>query len=706
MPLHLGRNPETGAEIRLPEDDLLRHVVILGATGSGKTVLGKAILEEAVRAGVPVVAVDSQGDLASLAIAATQESAEAHGTPQDARDEYWARAAVQILTPGSRHGVARSLNPLKDAPAFEAQEDAVLYVDAIAEGLAAAMGYNLTSDSGSRAKDTIYIALQDAWRTGKWPKEVADLPAILERRGATEDVLLSHKERAALIRRSKAMTVGAKGLLFTAGPALDVKDMVSWAPKGRTPVNIVYTGGLRSPSEREMVVATLCEDVYHWMVSTTNGHLRLLLYIDEVAGLCPPHPKNPPAKKFLSLLFRQARKYGVGLIVATQNVTDLDYKALGQANTWALGRLLAKQDLDRVRHLVGSLHPSDPEEILAVAPSLKAGQFLLLSPEHIGRVEKLDVRGLATQHVVVPEEKFHEILSSHEIAAPAAPSPVPEEKGTKRQKLATAAVRAARSSAKVEVEEGIGLRVLHLFEDHPGLYGLDEIAGMNPADPRFLSILLRKMVEARLLRAEQVEGREVYWDPTVGFDVRRGMPAKIAWLPLRFPLIQASKVANDHVSKRMLVIPTEKLVGKEFYFVPLWHVEADVPFGRKGGRVARQLYVNAVTGHIAHVISGSLSFEAFPHEEVSRLAPLAVKAHLEAGASGKIGDHIPIARVGPSQAREIVHRALGARVLAEAPALCLLPVWKFALESDEGHVRNLWVDGTLGSVMGEAPEAP
>ncbi len=705
MPLHLGRNPETGTEVRLPEEDLLRHVVILGATGSGKTVLGKAILEEAVRGGVPVVAVDSQGDLASLALAATAESAEAHGTPQDARDEYWARAAVQILTPGSRHGVARSLNPLKDAPAFEAQEDAVLYVDAIAEGLASAMGYNLTSDSGSRAKDTIYIALQDAWRSGKWPKEVADLPLILERRGATDDALLSHKERAALVRRSKAMTVGAKGLLFTAGPALDVKSMVDWAPKGRTPVNIVYTGGLRSPSEREMVVATLCEDVYHWMVSSSNGHLRLILYIDEVAGLCPPHPKNPPAKKFLSLLFRQARKYGVGLIVATQNVTDLDYKALGQANTWALGRLLAKQDLDRVRHLVGSLHPSDPEEVLALAPSLKAGQFLLLSPEHMGRVEKLEVRGLATQHVVVPEERFREIQSTHEMTAVLKP-PV-DEKTTKRQKLATSAAKAARTAARVEVEEGIGLRVLHLFEDHPGLYGLEEIASMNPADTRFLSILLRKMAEARLLRAEQVDGREVYWDPTIGFDVRRGVPSKIAWLPLRFPLVEATKVANDHVARRMLVIPTERLAGKEFYFVPLWHVEADVPFGRRGGRVARTLYVNAVSGHIAHVISGSLSFEEFPHKEVAHLTPLATKAHLEPGPSGKIGDYVPTARVGPSQAKEIVHRALGARVLTEHPSLCLLPVWKFQLASEEGgKVRTLWVDGTLGSVMNEAPEAP
>lgn len=702
MPLHLGRNPDTGEPIRLPEEDLLRHVVILGATGSGKTVLGKAILEEAVRAGIPVIAVDSQGDLASLAIAATEESAEAHGTPQDARDEYWARAAVQILTPGSRHGVARSLNPLKDAPAFEAQEDAVLYVDAIAEGLASAMGYNLASDSGSRAKDTIYIALQDAWRAGRWPREVADLPAILERRGATEDVLLSHKERAALIRRSKAMTVGAKGLLFTAGPALDVKDMVSWAPKGRVPVNIVYTGGLRSPSEREMVVATLCEDVYHWMVSTTNGHLRLVLYIDEVAGLCPPHPKNPPAKKFLSLLFRQARKYGVGLIVATQNVTDLDYKALGQANTWALGRLLARQDLDRVRHLVTSLHPAAPDAVMDEIPSLRAGQFILLSPDHLGEAKRLEVRGLATQHVVVPEEKFREIQSSHALA----PKPLPEDdRAAKRRKLATAAARAAKAGVKAEVEEGIGLRVLHIFEDLPGLYGPEEIVARTAADARFITILLRKMAEARLLRAEHVDGREVYWDPTIGIDLRRGVPENLAMLPLRYPLVSATKRAQEHLHRRLLLIPKERLARKEFYYLPLWKVEAEVPLGRRGGRLARSFFVSAVSGAIAHAVGGSLTFVEFPKKTGTRFEPLGQKFHLEPGPSKKVGDPMPLAKVGPSQAREIVRRSFGAKILTEQTELALLPVWKFHVQSNgDSTTRPLWVDGTLGTVLRAPPE--
>jgi hypothetical protein len=702
MPLHLGIDAGTGEPIRLPEEDLLRHVVVLGATGSGKTVLGKVILEEAVRAGVPVVAVDSQGDLASLALAATEESVALHSAPQDAIDEYWSCAAIAILTPGSKRGTARSLNPLKDPPFFESAEDRVLYLDALAEGLASAIGYTVSGDTGSRAKDAIYIALQGAWEVGKWPREVSALPEILAKEPADDGALLTRKERAALVRRAKAMTVGAKGLLFTAGPTLDVENMVSWAPRGQVPVNVVYTGGLRSPSEREMVVATLCEDVYHWMISEPSGDLRLVVYIDEVAGLCPPHPKNPPAKKFLSLLFRQARKYGVGLVVATQNVTDLDYKALGQANTWALGRLLAKQDLDRVRHLVSSLHPTDSEAILEAIPSLKTGQFVVLSPEHLGQIQIVQVRGLATQHVVVPEEKFREIQSTHALVT----IPPPEdERASRRKKLAAAATRAARSSAKVEAEEKLGLRILGLFDELPGLYGLEEIAARIPADERFIGILLRKLEEARLLRLEHIDGRDVYWDPAVGFDLRRGIPSHMAWLPLRFPLVKASKRAKETLRRRMFIFPRERLARKAFYYAPMWRVEAEVSLGKRGGRAARQFYVNAVTGEVARSASGQLTYEEFPRRDGSSYESLVPKGLLERGSSGRIEDPVPLVRLGPVQAQEVVRRSFGARPDPKETELVLLPVWRFEIESlEDGHMRPIWIDGTLGTALRSPPE--
>lgn len=701
MSLQIGVDIDTGEPVYVPEDTLLRHAVILGSTGAGKTVLGKALIEEAVRAGVPVIAIDPQGDLASLALAPTPGSVGEHPVPPEVLEGYWSRAAVAIFTPGSSRGTPAGLNPLKSPPTAASSEDLVMALDALAEGLAVAMGYDPAADAGGRVKDALFLTLQACLKGGSWPSDVASLTRTLASDAPEEATkLLTKRERSALVRRAESMTVGAKGLLFTAGPALDVESMLSWAPEGRVPVNLVYTGALRNPRERELVVATLCKDVHAWMTSRPDGGLRLLVYIDEVAGLCPPHPRNPPAKKFLSLLFRQARKYGVGVVVATQNVTDLDYKALGQASTWALGRLMAKQDLDRVRHVIAAVHAGPAEEVLDAIPSLGPGEFVLVSPDHVRGAMRLRVRGLATRHEVVPEERFREIQSD---AVPVAHNPQEDDRAARRRRLAAEAARAARASARTQVEEGIGLRVLRIFEDGPGLHGADEIASRVVAQEPFLSILLRKMTEHRLLRHEHFGGRDVYWDPAIGLDPRIGVGERLALLPLRYPLVEATRIVRDHLRRRMLVIPKERLARKDFYYLPLWRVEAETSLGRKG-RAARPFYVNAITGELGHSVYGRMTFEEFPKKDAVRLEPLAPKSLLERVPAAGIGDPIPLARVGPSQAQEIIRKTLGAKPLAPDPELVLLPVWRFDVESmEDGTRRALWVEGTFGSVFGETP---
>ncbi len=702
MPLQIGIDAETEEPVLLAEDALLRHVVILGATGAGKTVLGKAFLEEAVRAGVPVIAVDPQGDLASLALRPTSESAEAHPVPAEIADEYWSCAAVSILTPGSTRGTPVALNPLKRPPSAATSEDLIISLDALAESLAAAMGYDPGAEVGARVKDVLFLTLQGAMKSGPWPSDIPSLVRLLERDPSPDAAkLLTSRERAALVRRAESMTVGAKGLLFTAGPALDVEAMLQ-APSGRVPVNVVYTGGLRNARERELVVATLCKDVVAWMTARPSGDLRLVVYIDEVAGLCPPHPRNPPAKKFLSLLFRQARKYGVGVIVATQNVTDLDYKALGQASTWALGRLMAKQDLDRVRHVVASVHAGPAEKVLAAIPALRAGEFILLSPDNLRSAQRLAVRGLATRHEVVPEEKFREILATGAISESDSTA---SERASRRRRTAAAATRAAKAIDPVEVEEGIGGRVLGLFDDGPGFYGPEEIGSKIMMDGRFLVILLRKFAEHRLLRVERIDGRDVYWDPTIGFDPRRGAPKRLARFPLRFPLVKATKRARDRLRRRMLVIPNERIVRKDFYYLPLWRVEAEVPSGgRTEGRAVRQFYVNAVTGELGHAVYGRLTFEEIPRKDAVRLEPLVAESVLEHVTAETVNDPIPIAKVGPSQAQEIVRTTLGAKPTETEPELVLLPMWRFDVRSNgAGRGRTMWMEGTFGSVFDKSP---
>src|SRR5438445_1099 len=241
-----------------------------------------------------------------------------------------------------------------------------------------------------------------------------------------------------------------------------------------------------------------------------------------------------------------------------------------------------------------------------------------------------------------------------------------------RRRMAAAAARDAKATLPAAVEEGIGLRVLKVFEDAPGLYGEPEIATRAVVDARFLPILPRKLVEHRLLSMERLDGRDVYWDPTVGFDPRRGAPARIGMFPLRYPLVRATQLVRDHVRRRRLGSKGH-VARKAFYYLPLWRIEAEVPLGRKGGWATRQYYVNAATGELGHAVYGRLSFEEIPPKDAVKLESLAAKTQLERLPASRIDDPILVAQIGPSRAQEIVRITLGVKAAGAEPELVLLP---------------------------------
>src|SRR2546428_4200553 len=148
-------------------------------------------------------------------------------------------------------------------------------MDALGKSLAAAMGYDPGAEVGARVKDFLFLTLQEAIQSGAWPPDIPSLVRLLERDASPDSAkLLTNRERAGLVRRAESMTVGAKGLLFTAGPALDVEAMLQ-APKGPVPGSVVHTGGLRNVRERELVVATLGKAVLSWMTPHPTGDLTL-----------------------------------------------------------------------------------------------------------------------------------------------------------------------------------------------------------------------------------------------------------------------------------------------------------------------------------------------------------------------------------------------------------------------------------------------
>ena len=142
-----------------------------------------------------------------------------------------------------------------------------------------------------------------------------------------------------------------------------------------------------------------------------EGELKLLFFMDEVAPYLPPHPRNPPAKDLIKLIFKQARKYGVACVLATQNVSDVDYKILAQANTTFIGRFTQPQDVEKVRHLLKE--SGGDQDLVAQLPTLGPGQFQMVAPDVDPAPVPIQCRWLYTDHgAPLNEDQVEEIISA------------------------------------------------------------------------------------------------------------------------------------------------------------------------------------------------------------------------------------------------------------------------------------------------------
>ena len=193
----------------------------------------------------------------------------------------------------------------------------------------------------------------------------SDLASLLGRPGAAAD--RPHRRAADRHVPAKARARGARGGSEHAARVADVRDVAtgtqldvtSWltAKDGKTPAVIVSVAHL-DDDERALVLGVLLEEVLTWVRSLPGSkRLRALVVFDEVYGFLPPHPANPPTKRPLVALMKQARAFGVGVVIATQNPMDLDYRALGNAGMWCVGRL--QTDADRARVLEGLCSATD-----------------------------------------------------------------------------------------------------------------------------------------------------------------------------------------------------------------------------------------------------------------------------------------------------------------------------------------------------------
>lgn len=333
------------------------HVAVVGAAGSGKTWMAKVIAEETVRNGIPVIAIDPQGDLVQFLT--RRDLSEVPPELRAAAAAFHDRVEVRVFTPGTSHGNKLSIDPIRlprpedlaaiADPIRRAEEESTL-IQACAASLV-----DLANVPGDRdGQETfLYLLLRGLPRErGVSLEDVQRYVRDPDLVGVTDPgSLVTDAQRRTLGMRLNAFVRGGKSSLFSGGTPLDLDAMVRPDQAARTPLNVIYLNALPGDAEKQYFVGRLAVEVYRWMIgrgSADSGGPRLLFYLDEARDYLPP-TRKVAAKAPLLRLFTQGRKYGVGCLVCTQSPRSVDYNVFGNCSSKVIGRLESAQDVQRVK---------------------------------------------------------------------------------------------------------------------------------------------------------------------------------------------------------------------------------------------------------------------------------------------------------------------------------------------------------------------
>jgi hypothetical protein len=477
---------EQGARLEQPvmydARDLTTHAVCVGMTGSGKTGLCIDLLEEAAIDRVPALIIDPKGDITNLLLTFPDlrpedfrpwinvDDARRQGLSEDAfaaqQAELWREglagwgqdgdrirmlresAEFAVYTPGSDAGLPVSILQSFAAPALSWETEVEMLRERIQGTVSALLGLVGVDADPVRSREHILLAniFEHFWRQG----QDLDLPAIIlaiqnppvRKLGVFDvDTFFPADDRFELAMQLNSILAAPGFQSWLQGQPLDIPGFFATA-QGKPRHSIFYIAHL-SDAERMFFVTMLLNQLITWMrAQPGTTSLRALLYMDEVFGFFPP-VANPPSKPPLLTLMKQARAFGVGVMLTTQNPADLDYKGLTNAGTWFIGRLQAERDKARLMEglesasAAGNLSRSRLEEILS---SLGKRVFLLHNVHEEapvlfntrwamsylrGPLTRLQVRDLVTQEELTVSQPVPAETApvAAPVAAPAPPKP-------------------------------------------------------------------------------------------------------------------------------------------------------------------------------------------------------------------------------------------------------------------------------------------
>jgi hypothetical protein len=390
---YLGRPYDLAAKQAKPgwllydSKDLVTHAVCVGMTGSGKTGLCLALLEEAAIDNIPAIIIDPKGDLGNLMLTfpglkaeefqpwINEDDARKKGLSSvdyaKAQAELWTKglagwqqdgarmqrlrdaADVAIYTPGSNAGLPVSILKSFAAPAADVLEDGELLRERISTTVTSLLGLLGIEADPIQSREHILLStiLDQTWKN----EEDLDLALLIQaiqsppvsKIGVMDvDSFFPSKDRFALAMKLNNLLAAPGFQAWMDGEALDIQSLL-YTPSGKPRLAIFSIAHLND-AERMFFVTLLLSQMVGWMrAQSGTTSLRALLYMDEIFGYFPP-VSNPPSKLPLMTLLKQARAFGLGVVLATQNPVDLDYKGLANTGTWFIGRLQTERDKARV----------------------------------------------------------------------------------------------------------------------------------------------------------------------------------------------------------------------------------------------------------------------------------------------------------------------------------------------------------------------